>query len=395
MEKRNILTCSLMILGLIALVLLPADPASEAFENRAMQQRPVAGERFFYELEHYLLDNVFARTHFLQFQSVVNTGFGFATAGPSMIYFGADDLGYGLIPMVDGVGLDALTRTGRVPFGRDERFHDHAVFFLRYIEDRELSTRYAQVLNAFAEQAPESVRMFSLIAPVKVAFMGERYAAANSPQIETIAWVNSLLNERITPVDAYHALRGADDDAYLFFRTDHHWTAHGAWYAYQAFAQVAGFAPLSLEAYVEHVIDGFIGSLAVGTQNATVLAHPDSIYMYELTDGTTFSIPLHQAPEDLAQADYRVFLGGDHPRIEITSSNTNGQTLVVVKDSFANPLIVWLAPHYEQVIVIDPRQYTGSVLAILNEHPTADLLFVNYIPATTMSVLIEQIYDVR
>jgi len=33
---------------------------------------------------------------------------------------------------------------------------------------------------------------------------------------------------------------------YLFFNTDHHWTGRGAYYAYRAFCNSAGFMPYEL-----------------------------------------------------------------------------------------------------------------------------------------------------
>ncbi|MCL1996857.1 MAG: DHHW family protein [Defluviitaleaceae bacterium] len=408
MEKINLYVFGGMIAVLMVIIfLLPSDPQAEVFENRVMQTRPTftiesfVSREYFYNLENYFLDNSFGRTTWLRFGDIVDRSFGVRLPGSMMVYFGADDLGYGLVPTLAQIGglTTATLTTGynvdpNLPFGEDSNFHDHAVFFLRYIEDTELAIRYAEVLNSFRREIPETVRMFSLVAPVKVAFMGERYAAANSSQIGTIELINSLLDPGIIPVDAYHALHNHAEE-YLFFRTDHHWTAIGAYRAYHAFAAAAGIEPITIDNYLEHAIHGFIGSLAIGTQNPIVLAHPDIIYLYELNNGTTFSTDLFAIPQNLAYADYRVFLGGDHPRIEFSSSNQNGETLVVVKDSFANPLIIWLAPNYENVIVVDPRQYTGSILEILRENYNADLLFVNYIPATTMRELIEQIYGGR
>ena len=333
-----------------------------------------------------------------------------------MVAFDADDLGVGLVPLElldpDGElhqlqgGEQAepsepvqVVTLGTVnpnqPFSIDNHFNDNAIFYLRYTEDPVLATRYAEVLNAFSSDlSSNNVRMFSLIAPVKVEFMGERYATANSSQRGTIDFINSLLSDEIITVDA-HTILEAHSDEYIFFRTDHHWTALGAYYAYLAFAEAAGFAPITIDNYVEHAIEGFIGSLAVGTRNRTILNHPDTIYLYKLDADIQFSIDMFTIPADMSDLCYRVFLGGDRAFFYFTSSNANGRTLVVVKDSFANAMIPWLAPHYETIVVIDPRQFTGSVSQVLENRDDVDLLFLNYIPATTMSDLIEQIYAVR
>jgi len=395
-----------------------ADENASAFENRAMETFPkfsfetfISGE-FFERFELYLLDNTAKRTTWLTFAQIAENSYGITlSGGATAVVFDAADLGLGLIPdepaevipfsqhfSYSEAGSVHVITTGVVnpdsPFGEDARFHEDAVFYLRFVENRELAARYAKILNLYRAEIAEDVRMFSLIAPVKVEFMGERYAAVNSSQRETINFVNSLLDEKIITVDA-HSILAAHSDEYIFFRTDHHWTALGAYYAYLAFAQAAGFEPVTIENYTEHAIEGFIGSLAVGTRNRTVLNHPDTIYFYTINDGTEFSIDLFVIPADISTLSYRVFLGGDRDIYTFTTSNANGRTLVAVKDSFANAMLPWLAPHYETVTVIDPRQFTGSVLQILQGKQDVDLLFINYIPATTMPDLIEQINEAR
>jgi len=439
---RQKLNITLAILALVAFVIvvfaLPPDPMASEFENRAMQAFPpfspgsvVRGE-FFPDLESYLLDNTSFRTSFLTFSSIADNSFGISPSGGGMMVdFGSDDLGIGLTPLDDILLANVPTAVARTeavysgayiyssaydeapppiahdlriglvtpptPFSVDRLFNDNAVFYLRYIQNTDLATRYAEVLNAHAAAIPESrgdVRLFSMLAPVKVEFMGARYSAVNSPQIETIQHVNSLLDPNFITVDAHTAL-AENADAYTFFRLDHHWTALGAYFAYLEFARAAGFEPIGIENYVEYAIEGFVGSLAVGTRNRTILAHPDTIYFYRLADGTTFSVDMFAIPADLADACYRIFLGGDRAFLHFTSSNANGRTLMVVKDSFANALVPWLAPHYENIVKIDPRQFTGSVQDVLAGFENVDLLFINYMPATTMADLIEQIYGVR
>jgi len=421
-SKLNIVFSIIALAILAAFVLvLPPDPEAEVFENRAMESFPefspgnvISGD-FFKGLESYLLDNTAFRTRFLTFSNIVEHSYGLNLAGGAMMVdFASEDLGIGLTPLEEeflfvppteeeiaqgAVPLHDL-RVGAVdpsqPFSIDRLFHEDAVFYLRYRENTDLAARYAEVLNAHHALLPDNVRMFSMLAPVKVEFMGPRYAAVNSPQIETINFVNSLLNDGIVTVDT-HTILAENAEQYTFFRLDHHWTALGAYFAYLAFAEAAGITPITIENYVEYAIDGFVGSLAVGTRNRTVLAHPDTIYFYRLNDGTTFSMDMFTIPMDLADACYRIFLGGDRAFFYFTSSNTNGRTLMVVKDSFANALVPWIAPHYETIVMVDPRQFVGSITNLIEQwdFENVDLLFVNYMPATTMADLIEQIYNVR
>ena len=407
-KKSNILNIilSLAALSLLSLFvfILPTDEKASEFENRAMGSFPVfsadsylSGE-FSRDYETFLLDNTANRTTWLTFAQFTGNTYGISRQGAMMVEFDVDDLGIGLIPDEVTEAIAFTTSGANVnpnrPFSVDIHFNESAVFYLRYTENHELAARYAQVLNAYMDVLPDNVRMFSLISPVKVEFMDERYASVNSSQIGTINYIDTLLNAGIIPVDA-HRLLSEHSDEYIFFRTDHHWTALGAYYAYLAFAEAAGLGPVTIDNYIENAIEGFIGSLAVGTRNRTILSHPDTVYFYTLNNGTEFSINMHTIPSDLSTLSYRLFLGGDRDYYSFNSSNRNGRTLVVVKDSFANAMIPWIAPHYETIAVIDPRQFTGSVMHILEDFDDIDLLFVNYIPATTMSDLIEQTYNAR
>jgi len=406
MHKLNIaMSLTALTIFTILVLILPADPNASAFENRAMERFPpvyarnVVNGEFFTGLESFLLDNTAFRTNLLNFGNIVEISYGIRLPGGAvMVDFGTEDLGYGLTPLLYEETAPLTTLTGRpvnpaLPFGVDKFFNEHAVFYLRYRENRTSAARYAEVLNAYKTALPDNVRMFSMLAPVKVEFMGARYAAVNSSQLETIQFINSLLDERIITVDA-HSILAENAQEYIFFRTDHHWTAIGAYFAYLAFAQTAGLVPITIENYTEYTIDGFLGSLAVGTRNRTILEHPDTIHFYRINDGTTFSTELFVIPY-LSAACYRIFFGGDVAFNHFTSSNQNGRTLMVIKDSFANALIPWIAPHYEHIVIIDPRQFTGSVTTVIEEFENIDLLFVNYMPATAMPELIEQIYNAR
>ena len=302
------------------------------------------------------------------------------------------------MPGGNPAGAPGGSRGGHVdlsgPFSVDIHHNENAILYERYRQSTRAARRYAEILNAYMSRVPEHVRVFSMLAPIRVEFMGERYAASNDSQLETINLIGGLLDERIIQTATYERL-AAHSDEYVYFRTDHHWTALGAYYAYLSFADAAGFAPIGLDMYIEHAIPNFLGSYGRGTSNRTVREHPDTLYYYELDDGTTFTRQLFVIPQDMSRLSYRVFMGGDYARLDFNSSNQNGRTIVVVKDSFANALIPWLAPHYERIIVIDPRQFGGSVIRLLGELEDADLLFMNYVAATAMAEFIEMIYGVR
>ena len=99
---------------------------------------------------------------------------------------------------------------------------------------------YAQVLNKYNQKIGGKVPIYSLIAPTNSEFVQLRnYKGITDSQNNAIAYLNSKFSEEITAVNAYDVLNEHKDE-YIYFRSDHHWTALGAYYAYTAFMETKG-----------------------------------------------------------------------------------------------------------------------------------------------------------
>ncbi|GAA4876818.1 hypothetical protein GCM10023310_65760 [Paenibacillus vulneris] len=248
---------------------------------------------------------------------------------------------------------------------------------------------YAETINHvkaamdahFNAKIPVSV----LIAPTGAEFMqSEQLRKLSASQQEAIHEVYQQLNPDITPVDALSMLQNHAEDA-IFFRTDHHWTATGAYYGYAAFMKAKGESPIPLEKYEKAEVAGFLGSLYSATRNSKLEKHPDMIVVYKPYVKHEYTVhyagPLKMDLLDMSHAQkknkYRIFLSGDRPWGRITTEINNGKRLAVIKDSYGNALIPFLLPHYNEIYVIDPRQFTKSLVPFMEEHQIQELLFIN------------------
>lgn len=93
---------------------------------------------------------------------------------------------------------------------------------------------YAQVLNSYHEELPD-VQIYNMIIPTAIEFyVPDKYRDLTQSQKAMIDLVYGTLDPSIKKVDAYSEL-AAHTDEYIYFRTDHHWTGLGAYYAYRAF----------------------------------------------------------------------------------------------------------------------------------------------------------------
>lgn len=263
---------------------------------------------------------------------------------------------------------------------------DRAVTLFEYSADA--AERYAQALNRFRERTDSAVRVYSMLVPTSAEFAeAPGYEAMNDSQKEAFAHIDDGLDPSIVRVDAYGALKSRGGE-YLFFRTDHHWTALGAYYAYAQLMEAMEEKPIEYGRYAKGTIEGVLGSDYKATGNAKLKAHPDTLTYcvplgsYKYYAYTKQDKPLEKKAVDpkyakLGSGAYAVFLGGDYPWGAIETGTANGRRILVVKDSFGNALIPYLIPHFETIYYIDPRSYGGSLTGFLRDRNIQDVLFLN------------------
>ncbi len=172
-------------------------------------------------------------------------------------------------------------------------------------------------------------------------------------------------------------LDGSASDA-AWFRTDHHWTVEGAYAAYVALGEHLGYTPHPRADFSTEVVSHSFWGTTDAAAGIIGIA-PDKIELWRFSgdeafhltkDGEAAHFSGFYDRERLKTRDgYAVFLGGNAGITEITLGEADTRpTLLVVKDSFANALLPFLARHY-RITAIDPRYTAASPTTLL---PTAD-----------------------
>ncbi len=234
----------------------------------------------------------------------------------------------------------------------------------------ELYGFYAAGVRAVAEQIAAGAaavegrsRVFGIIAPNRMGAVlsysdAARLCRTEKTEAEGIAYAYEQMGDKVVTVDIATNLRmhGAED---IFFRTDHHWTALGSYYAYRAWAETAGFTPVGLDRFDLKVETGHLGMFYGYCGNpAAMRRNPDSIVAY--IPRNSFSCSPADAM-DFKAAGYNTFIGGDRGLTEIVNNDiADDSACVLVKDSYGNPFAVWLTQHYHTVYVIDYRHYRNT-----------------------------------
>ena len=195
-----------------------------------------------------------------------------------------------------------------------------------------------------------------------------------------------LLPPQVRPVNAYAKLAQHSHE-YVYFNTDHHWTALGAYYAYTAFAEAAQFAPLPLSALTKKEIPNFLGTLYHRTLAPALKSKGDTVAYFKVPVQTSvkyFSGGSRQGQPTQLYAEYArgasaygVFLGGDYPLMKITSDVKNGRKIAMIKDSYGNAFAPYLASHYEEVYVLDYRYFNGNIKTLIQQEGIQELLFAH------------------
>jgi len=178
-------------------------------------------------------------------------------------------------------------------------------------------------------------------------------------------------------------LKEKNKDEEMYYKTDHHWTSFGAYYAYTEFMKAKNEPYLTKDQFVVKKIS----SDFMGTSSSKVLGHniKDDIYSFytfndlevNYVDENIITDTLY-SDEYLNKKDkYSYFLGNNKREIIIhNKSNNNGKKILVIKNSYGNVFVPFLVNHYEYVHVIDLRYFNDSVTDYLNKNSINETLIL-------------------
>ena len=199
--------------------------------------------------------------------------------------------------------------------------------------------------------------------------------------------------EGVEPVDFRTALRdhaGERTWEGIFYRTDHHWTTLGAYYGYAAVMEALGrgeevLGQEEIKKWDLPVSNGFQGTLY--SQSGVHWLEPDSIEFwvedqFQVTswrDGTPKEASLYDY-DFLGKKDkYSAFLGGNQPLCVIRNPEGEGK-LLIIRDSYSDALAPFLAQHFEEVHLLDPRYYRYSAAKYAEDNGLNAIAVVYSVP---------------
>lgn len=251
-------------------------------------------------------------------------------------------------------------------------------------------TQYDATVNAmtsFAQKHPD-LKQYALIAPNSVNILKSNLPAF-APADDQNPWIDklkdSLTSAGVTFIDIRDTFTDhkAED---LYYHTDHHWTTLGAYYAYLQAAAVMGI-DISSDSYDKApVSQTFKGTLSA--KSGFRSGETDELDVFLPNGDNTLSSVVNYVDEQKKSASfydtsklntrdkYVLFFGGNHAQIKISTPTESNNTLLVLKDSYANSFVPFLAQHYRKIIMIDPRYYYGDLEQLLQVENVQEVLYL-------------------
>ncbi len=250
-------------------------------------------------------------------------------------------------------------------------------------EDIKLKTR---LINDFAKKYKNTDQLVAII-PESSYFYKENlpYGITLSDRSRQTENVYSFIDgKNIKTVDTISPLNELKNEGVqLFYKTDHHWTTEAA---YRVFTKIAESWKFSTETEYDFytVTDSFEGTLSSkagihGIYDAISVCLPriekeSYIVNYESLNKKSTSLFFE---EKLSEKNcYEVFLGGNYDKVSIETTAVNEDTLLIIKDSYANCMIPMFTPHFSQIVIADPRYMSENIEAVMSEYNVTHVLYI-------------------
>lgn len=152
-----------------------------------------------------------------------------------------------------------------------------------------------------------------------------------------------------------------NNNEYIYYKTDHHWTSYGAYLAYREFSKINNIVPIEIEAVNPNYVYDFYGTYF--SKSKKFNAESDTITFYDINniDITIDGVEVENINDDekwSSSDKYSAFLRGNNGLTIINNNNIKDNSrILVIKDSYANSYIQFLANNYKEVYIIDLRSF--------------------------------------
>lgn len=345
-----------LLLGLAGKEALSHQRTYSPVEKRELQTRPeismtkVLDGRFQKKYESYLRDQFPGRDHWVSFQTDME------------LFMGKNEI-------------------HNVYIGKNHYLLEH--YTEKEFDPQQIS-KNLQALEKFVGKAKQNADVHVMMVPTKSWILREKLPAF-APHYKEQKFYDALQQklEKEDVLISVEPVLDAHKEEEIYYRTDHHWTTLGAWYAYEQYTKAVGGDLQRAQGKKKFrcISKNFYGTTYAKINYAR---QADKIEIYEPADklrvvynmGEKKTKTLYDVSFLKTADQYSVFTGGNQAVLEITGGIKNGKTLLLIKDSFANSILPFLAEDYEKLVVVDLRQLNVSGDRLLEMFSPTDILIL-------------------
>lgn len=345
-----------LLLGLAGKEALSHQRTYSPVEKRELQTRPeisitkVLDGRFQKKYESYLRDQFPGRDHWVSFQTDME------------LFMGKNEI-------------------HNVYIGKNHYLLEH--YTEKEFDPQQIS-KNLQALEKFVGKAKQNADVHVMMVPTKSWILREKLPAF-APHYKEQRFYEALQQklEKEDVLISVEPVLDAHKEEEIYYRTDHHWTTLGAWYAYEQYTKAVGGDLQRAQGKKKFrcISKDFYGTTYAKINYAR---QADKIEIYEPADklrvvynmGEKKTKTLYDVSFLKTADQYSVFTGGNQAVLEITGGIKNGKTLLLIKDSFANSILPFLAEDYEKLVVVDLRQLNVSGDRLLEMFSPTDILIL-------------------
>ena len=345
-----------LLLGLAGKEALSHQRTYSPVEKRELQTRPeisitkVLDGRFQKKYESYLRDQFPGRDHWVSFQTDME------------LFMGKNEI-------------------HNVYIGKNHYLLEH--YTEKEFDPQQIS-KNLQALEKFVGKAKQNADVHVMMVPTKSWVLREKLPAF-APHYKEQKFYDALQQklEKEDVLISVEPVLDAHKEEEIYYRTGHHWTTLGAWYAYEQYTKAVGGDLQRAQGKKKFrcISKDFYGTTYAKINYAR---QADKIEIYEPADklrvvynmGEKKTKTLYDVSFLKTADQYSVFTGGNQAVLEITGGIKNGKTLLLIKDSFANSILPFLAEDYEKLVVVDLRQLNVSGDWLLEMFSPTDILIL-------------------
>ncbi len=241
-------------------------------------------------------------------------------------------------------------------------------------------------ISTFADLNPDS-RISFMLSPNSSYIYKEKlpdnlFLDDQSYRIEDIA--NYIQSKKIDFINLSETFLLKKDEVQLFYKTDHHWTTGAAHLAFTELMKTWKKPVEDVKFNFFSVADGFQGTLSSksGVESSSdiieicVPQNSALTYVVDYENGEKKTATLFDESKLSQKNKYEVFTGGNYGVITIKTTAPSKDTLLLIKDSYANCMLSMLTPFFAKIVVVDPRYTKEKLSEITEENTFSHILFL-------------------